>query len=178
MSEFSDLSVLYINRQMKPEEFNHIVLPLRRSLIDCLQRLTGNDDDAEDIVQEVMLRLWNMRSRIEAGANVSALAYTIARNLHCDRCRHQNCCRSEGEEMLMNIAVEDLRAERNDEMRLISRIVESLPPLQQQIFRMKEMSANRWQRKKHCGGINLQSAVGVKWRVSFLLFLLLPCCSR
>lgn len=139
MSEFSDLSVIYINRQMKPEDFNHIVLPLRRSLRDYLQRLTGNDDDAEDIVQEVMLRLWNMRSRIEAGAKVSALAYTTARNLHRDRWRHQNCCRSEGEDMLQNVAVEDLRAERNDEMRLIGRIVESLPPLQQQIFRMKEI---------------------------------------
>ncbi len=124
---------------MKPEDFNHKVLPLRSNLRDYLLRLTGNDDDAEDIVQEVMLRLWNMRSRIEAGANVSALAYTIARNLHRDRCRHLNSCRSEGEEMLKNVAVEDLRAERNDEMRLISRIVESLPPLQQQIFRMKEI---------------------------------------
>ena len=139
MSEIRNLSVIYINRQMKPEDFNHIVLPLRRSLRDYLQRLTGNDDDAEDIVQEVILRLWNMRSRIEAGANVSALAYTIARNLHRDRWRHQNSCRSEGEEMLQNVAVEDLRAERNDEMRLVGRIVESLPPLQQQIFRMKEI---------------------------------------
>lgn len=34
---------------MKPEEFNHIVLLLRRGLRDYLQRLTGNDDDAEDI---------------------------------------------------------------------------------------------------------------------------------
>ena len=83
---------------MKPEDFNHKVLPLRSNLRDYLLRLTGNDDDAEDIVQEVMLRLWNMRSRIEAGANVSALAYTIARNLHRDRCRHLNSCRSEGEE--------------------------------------------------------------------------------
>ena len=41
--------------------------------------------------------------------------------------------------MLQNVAVEDLRAERNDEMRLIGRIVESLPHLQQQIFRMKEI---------------------------------------
>lgn len=139
MSEIRNLSVIYINRQMKPEDFNHIVLPLRSNLRDYLLRLTGNDDDAEDTVQEVMLRLWNMRSRIEAGANVSALAYTIARNLHRDRWRHQNSCRSEGEEMLQNVAVEDLRAERNDEMRLVGRIVESLPPLQQQIFRMKEI---------------------------------------
>ena len=41
MSEIQDLSVIYINRQMKPEEFNHIVLPLRRGLRDYLQRLTS-----------------------------------------------------------------------------------------------------------------------------------------
>ena len=44
---------------MKPEEFNSKVLPMRQELKCYALKLSGNDDDAEDLVQEVMLRLWN-----------------------------------------------------------------------------------------------------------------------
>ena len=42
---------------MKPEEFNSKVLPMRQELKCYALKLSGNDDDAEDLVQEVMLRL-------------------------------------------------------------------------------------------------------------------------
>ena len=39
----------------------------------------------------------------------------------------------------MDIAVDDLSAEAKDSVRLVGRIVDQLPPLQRQIFRMKEI---------------------------------------
>ncbi len=39
----------------------------------------------------------------------------------------------------MEIAVDDLSAEAKDSVRLVGRIVDQLPPLQRQIFRMKEI---------------------------------------
>ncbi len=139
MSEKRVSRVISINKQMKQEEFNHIVLPLRSGLKEYLLRLTGNEDDAEDLVQEVMLRMWSVRTEIKAGTNTAAFAYTVARNLHRDKCRHDKMCRSNEAEHRQDIAVEDLSAERNDEVRLIRRIVETLPPLQRQIFRLKEI---------------------------------------
>jgi len=76
---------------MRTEEFNHIILPMRSNLKAYALRLTESDDNAEDLVQEVMLRLWDMRLNIKAEDN------------------------------------------------LIKQIVAQLPPLQQQIFRMKEI---------------------------------------
>lgn len=49
---------------MRTEEFKHIILPMRSNLKAYALRLTENDDNAEDLVQEVMLRLWDMRQRI------------------------------------------------------------------------------------------------------------------
>lgn len=46
---------------MKPEEFNHIILPLRQELLSRAFGMTGNGEDAEDLVQEAMLRLWKRR---------------------------------------------------------------------------------------------------------------------
>ncbi len=50
---------------MRTEEFNHIILPMRSDLKAYALRLTESDDNAEDLVQEVMLRLWDMRQNIQ-----------------------------------------------------------------------------------------------------------------
>ena len=61
---------------MRTEEFNHIILPMRSDLKEYALRLTESDDNAEDLVQEVMLRLWDMRHDIKAEDNLKALAIT------------------------------------------------------------------------------------------------------
>ena len=55
---------------MKPEEFNHILSPMRSGLKLYAQRFTGDADDAEDLVQEALLRLWNMRSGLDLSRDV------------------------------------------------------------------------------------------------------------
>ena len=55
---------------MRTEEFNHIILPMRSNLKAYALRLTESDDNAEDLVQEVMLRLWDMRQNIQAEDNL------------------------------------------------------------------------------------------------------------
>ena len=122
---------------MKIEEFNHIILPMRNDLKSYALRLTENDDNAEDLVQEVMLRLWKIRSQLATESNLKALAITIMRNKHYDQCRHEQ--RSLTTDHVIEIPIEDKRAEQRDEIQLIQKIVAQLPPLQQQIFRMKEI---------------------------------------
>lgn len=58
---------------MKPEEFNHIILPLRQELLSRAFGMTGNGEDAEDLVQEAMLRLWKRRDSLDASDNIKAL---------------------------------------------------------------------------------------------------------
>ena len=72
---------------MRTEEFKHIILPMRSDLKAYALRLTESDDNAEDLVQEVMLRLWDMRQNIKAENNLKALAITIMRNKFYDQCR-------------------------------------------------------------------------------------------
>ncbi len=122
---------------MKPSEFNHIILPMRQELMSYALSVTGSADNAEDLVQEVMLRLWDMRSRLDSGGKLKALAMTMTRNLFLDQQRHESHSTAMTERM--DIAVDDQRAELRDEARLIRNIVSQLPPLQQQIFRMKEI---------------------------------------
>ena len=122
---------------MKINEFNHIVLPMRTELLSYALSVTGSADNAEDLVQEVMLRLWNKREQLEAGDKLKSLAITMARNLFLDQQRHESHTAVMPDRI--DIAVDDRSTELRDEARLIRQIVSQLPPLQQQIFKMKEI---------------------------------------
>lgn len=123
---------------MKPEEFNHIILPLRQELLLRAFGMTGNGEDAEDLVQEAMLRLWKRRDSLDASDNIKALLYMILRNAFYDDRRRQQ--RHPSVELSEGVAgFEERGVETLDEMALIRNIVEHLPPLQRQLFRMKEI---------------------------------------
>ena len=64
---------------MTSREFEHIALGVRPQMMQIAMRFCRDKDDAEDIVQEVMLRLWIRRE--ELGHNVTALACKATRNL-------------------------------------------------------------------------------------------------
>lgn len=72
---------------MKPEEFNRIIIPMRDELKGLARKLTGDDYSAEDLVQEVMLKLWSMRATLDRYENKRALAMTMLRNKYSDQWR-------------------------------------------------------------------------------------------
>lgn len=123
---------------MEPEEFNRIIIPMRGELKELARKMTGDDDNADDMVQEVMLKLWSMRQSLDEYDSKKALAVTILKNKINDRWRHGKL--ESGKEVTgEEYGGEDLSAERTDEINLIRIIVEHLPPLQRQIFRLKEI---------------------------------------
>ncbi len=66
----------------RDQRFQSEALPHRRSLYGTAYRLTRNPADAEDLVQEALLRAYRAFDRYTSGTNVRAWLYTI---LH--RCR-------------------------------------------------------------------------------------------
>ena len=50
---------------MELKQFKIDVLPLRDKLLNYARKLTEDPSDAEDAVQEIMLKLWNMRQKLD-----------------------------------------------------------------------------------------------------------------
>jgi len=123
---------------MRTDEFNDTIVPMRAGLKEYACRLAGNPDEADDMVQEVMLRLWNMRSRLDVAGRNKSLAFTILRNLANDRWRH---LRHESGSIAGAEPIGDdgTGPEVSDEAALVRTIVERLPVLQRMLFRMKEI---------------------------------------
>ncbi|MDY9918570.1 MAG: sigma factor [Proteiniphilum sp.] len=58
-------------------EYKRIVVALRPSLLAVARRITGNTEDAEDVVQDVCLKIWHFRDRIDQYENMEAYSRTI-----------------------------------------------------------------------------------------------------
>ena len=57
---------------MDTAEFKQQFLPYHRKLYRVAFRLTGNPQDAEDMVQEAYLKLWNKRDELAGVLNTEA----------------------------------------------------------------------------------------------------------
>lgn len=122
---------------MKAEAFQKMFVPLRDRLLQQALRLSAHDaDTSEDLVQETLLRLWELRDTLTKHPNVEALASTILRNKWHDHWRRSQ--HTLNDEQLLRY-LQDSTTDSADDMEFIDIIVGHLPPLQQQIFRMKEI---------------------------------------
>ena len=70
---------------MSEISFHTDVLPLKNELFRLALRITQNRHDAEDIVQETMLRVWSKREQWSEIESMEAFCLTICRNLALDR---------------------------------------------------------------------------------------------
>ncbi len=60
-------------------------MPLKHKLFRLANRLLSNGQEAEDTVQEIYLKMWNMRNELEKYDNHEGLMMTMTRNLCLDK---------------------------------------------------------------------------------------------
>lgn len=64
---------------MDTAEFKQQFLPYHRKLYRVAFRLTGNPQEAEDMVQEAYLKLWNKRDELASVLNTEAYCVTLVK---------------------------------------------------------------------------------------------------
>ena len=70
---------------MKKISFRNDILPLKNELYRLALRITLNPAEAEDVVQETMIKVWNRRDRWEELDSIEAFCLTICRNISLDK---------------------------------------------------------------------------------------------
>lgn len=118
---------------MTTEEFKQEAQTIRLRLVNQARRYLGDTDEAEDVVQDVLLRLWQMHA--ELTVPMLPLATTVTRNRAIDHLRKRQHLES-----VEQIAVAE---ESQDDERLgrVLAIIDTLPALQQTILRLRHMES-------------------------------------
>ena len=70
---------------MQEISFRNDILPLKDKLFRLALRITSDRAEAEDVVQETLIRVWNKREEWTQFGSVEAYCLTVARNLAIDR---------------------------------------------------------------------------------------------
>ena len=126
---------------MELKQFKIDVLPLRDKLLNYARKLTEDPSDAEDAVQEIMLKLWNMRQKLDEYQSIEALAMTMTHHLCMDiwRAKRPDSLSLEQGQAPSQSATPERLLEEKDEFRLMRKIIDSLPTLQRTIIQMKDV---------------------------------------
>ena len=126
---------------MELKEFKITVLPLRAKLLNYARKLTDEPEDAEDAVQEVLLKLWNKRLELEQYRSIEAFAMTLTHNICIDmwRCKRNDTLSLDIVQAASPTGTPERLLEIKDEIRLMHEIIDSLPNLQRTIMRMKDI---------------------------------------
>jgi RNA polymerase sigma-70 factor (ECF subfamily) len=76
-----DVRLMLAVRDDDAEAFEELVIRYQTRLVSLLEHMVGSRDQAEDLAQEVFLRVYRARKSYEPGAKFSTWLFTIANNV-------------------------------------------------------------------------------------------------
>ena len=118
---------------MNEQEFRHITREMQPALILIARKIIGDEEDAKDVVQDSLLRLWQLKEEVQ---NVRGFARILVRNRSLDLVRKRKTSVQVGLTETTGIAPADEHDERIERMMTL---VESLPTMQQTVLRLRHM---------------------------------------
>lgn len=134
-------------RAMQKISFRNDILPLKDKLFRLALCITRNREEAEDIVQDTMLRVWNRREEWNVWETVEGFCLAICRNLAIDRsqkmdARHVELTPEVTE--LPDMAAPDKLMERDERLGLLHRLIAELPEKQRTILQLRDVEGKSY----------------------------------
>ena len=126
---------------MTPEEFKIELLPLKNKLFRLAWHLTGQQEEAEDVVQEVYLKVWDMRHQLEKYKSVEGLLVTMTRNRCLDRLRRKKNRMLSLKPEIFHRSSDDLQrqTEVSDLVQKVKKMMMDLPEQQRTIMHLRDV---------------------------------------
>ena len=74
---------------MSPQEFKERFMPYHRMLYRVAFGFTGNVQDAEDLLQDTFMRMWQKRDLLTHETTSEAYLIIMMKNIHLDKVRQK-----------------------------------------------------------------------------------------
>ena len=134
--------------EMNKISFRNDILPLKDKLYRLALRITLNARDAEDIVQDTLIKVWNRRERWDELDSIEAFSLTVCRNLALDSIKRKGH---------NTPSIEDAHADKpdltanpyeemlhNDRVKLVRDIINALPEKQKTSMQLREFEGKSY----------------------------------
>lgn len=125
---------------MDTEEFEILARNLRPRLLSEARSITGNADDAADVVQDAMLKLWTLRDSLGEYRSVEALAVLIVKRMSLNVLRGRRMeSLPEGFDSSSSVpSAEDVMIE-HQRSEYVDAVLKSLPDPVQTLIRLRHI---------------------------------------
>ncbi|MBE0674481.1 MAG: sigma-70 family RNA polymerase sigma factor [Bacteroidales bacterium] len=134
---------------MTEKEYLDIMVPCSRRLFSIAFRILRSREDAEDAVQDTLLKLWKLRSGLEAYKSPEALAVVMVRNTCIDtlrRFRTESIDDNPGRKgITVSVPSPHDIYSQNETLLTIEGILESMPQNYSEILRKRDIEGQDYE---------------------------------
>lgn len=126
---------------MNKIDFQLKVFSLSERLFPLVSRMLGNSANAEDAIQEIMMKLWVKRKKIAKHPNITGFVFLTARN-HCiDLLRKKKLVLADSTIPLKTLTSknEHIELEWKELNSIIKEVLKKLPEQQKEVFIMRDI---------------------------------------
>lgn len=144
---------------MTTEEFKSDVLPIKNKLYRFALRILGNTEEAQDVVQEIFIRLWSKRDKISEYRSIEAFAMTMTRNLCLDKLKSPSSRiekLDEAREMTDNRTPYS-ETETSDTLKMVFMAMDGLPEQQRMVIHLRDVEGCDFDEIAEVTGLSLNN---------------------
>lgn len=146
---------------MTRDVFNEIIHRNNRKFFAAAFRILRNQQEAEDIVQEVFMKMWLMGDTLDEYTDAAALGMTMTKNSCIDMIRKRKFVDTErsGDELpdtdpSPSPYEKMVQAENQS---ILNRIIDELPPLYRDLVQLREINGLSYEEISAQSGININT---------------------
>ena len=152
---------------MTKEEFQQQVIPMGDKMYRIAFRLLGNSETAKDMLQELYMKLWEMRAELHKMTSIDAFACTILKNKCLDKLRLQKD--TVDVDILKTFGNNPEAAfEMNEGVVEIRKLMQKLPEKQRTIMQMRDIDSYTFEEiallvDSSVNNVRVQLCIARKW---------------
>ena len=142
---------------MDAESFKRLYLPCHQKLYRVAYKLLGNQCDAEDMVQEAYLKLWNKRDELIDIKNPESFSVILLKNICFDYLRStKNDAEKQDIEVVSKANEVSLinEIEIKDELNCVKQLITQLPEKQKEIMKLRHLGECSIEEIEEITGLN------------------------
>ncbi len=134
---------------MKKIDFRTDVLPLKNELYRLALRITLNPAEAEDVVQDTMLKVWNKREQWDEIESMEAFCLTICRHQALDKIKRADTQNAPLDENLeppdtSYTADPEEQTVQHDRIDLVRKLIDQLPEKQRSCMQLRDIEGKSY----------------------------------
>ncbi|HMF70246.1 MAG TPA: RNA polymerase sigma factor [Flavitalea sp.] len=145
---------------MELRDFESRVLPVKNKLYRLAYLLLQDKEEAEDILQDVFLKLWENKHKLHAYRSIEAFAMCITKNMCFNKLKIERRA-----QFVDNWHVDirnretdpDDRMEQINDLRTVQRLLQNLPVQQKLVLQLRDVEALSFDEIEQVTGLSLNN---------------------